>query len=375
MVNLSESIVEILQNGGVNFVATYPCAKFQRLYNLVRETFPSLGLTKEEEGVGICAGVALGGKKPAMLIQSTGLGNMINALCSLTITYQFPLLVLASWRGVFNETIPAQIPLGERLPAILDAVGISYTKIANPTDLTTLPVIIKECYSQNSLQVVLISPELWQHEKSPPLIETPSVSYTTPHSQEIDRSQWNRNFSRYQMLEAIGSILKDEIVVSNIGFPSRELYYIRHRPENFYMLGSLGLASSIGLGLSVSTKRQVIVIDGDGSLLSNLGALASIASTASRNLTIIAIDNGVHGSTGNQLTASVNVVDLARVALGLGIEQVFQTNDANELVEIISNLNHGPNFIHVLALAGNADVPLISLSPIDIKQKFMKAIT
>jgi len=374
MENLSEAIVQILKRSGVNLVVTYPCAKIQRLYNLVHDTFQTIGLTKEEEGVGICAGAALSGAKPAMLIQSTGIGNMINALCSLTLTYQLPLLVLASWRGVYNEKISAQVPLGERLPAILDSIGSQYSTITKPDDLTALPEIINNCYSQNSLHVILFSPQLWQHEKPFDLTESPTFSYTKPHSKEIHRSQWTRNFTRYEILEAIAPVLDDQIVISNIGFPSRELYHIKHRPKNFYMLGSLGLATSIGLGLSFFTKQHIIVIDGDGSLLSNLGTLASVANSAPRNLTILAIDNGVHGSTGNQLTSSASVVDLGRAALSLGIENVFQTSDSSELVNILSDLKPGPNFIHVLARAGNAQVPPIPLSPIDIKSGFMKAI-
>ncbi|MFX0078624.1 MAG: sulfopyruvate decarboxylase subunit beta [Candidatus Hermodarchaeota archaeon] len=373
MEDLSERIVQVLQRGGVNLVVTNPCAKIQRLYNLVHETFQSIGLTKEEEGVGICAGAALSGAKPAMLIQSTGIGNMINALCSLTLTYQFPLLILASWRGVYNEKIPAQIPLGKRLPAILDSIGSQYTKISKPEDLTTLNEIVNHCYSQNSLHVVLLSPQLWQHEKTSDVTES-ALSYSKPHTKEIYRSEWVRKFTRFEILESITPLFVDQIVVSNIGFPSRELYHLKHRPKNFYMLGSLGLVSSIGLGLSLFTKRDVIVIDGDGSLLSNLGTLASIATSAPQNLTILAIDNGVHGSTGNQLTCSANVVDLGQVALSLGIENVFQTADRSELVKILSDLKPGPNFIHVLARAGNAQVPPIPLSPVDIKRKFMKAI-
>jgi sulfopyruvate decarboxylase beta subunit len=373
MEDLSERIVQILKRGGVNLVVTNPCAKIQRLYNLVHETFQSIGLTKEEEGVGICAGAALSGAKPAMLIQSTGIGNMINALCSLTLTYQFPLLILASWRGVYNEKIPAQIPLGKRLPAILDTIGSQYTKISKPEHLTTLDKIVNHCYSQNSLHVVLLSPQLWLHEKTSDVIES-AFSYSKPHNKEIHRSQWVRKSTRFEILESITPLFDDQIVVSNIGFPSRELYHLKHRPKNFYMLGSLGLVSSIGLGLSLFTKRDVIVIDGDGSLLSNLGTLASIAMSAPRNLTILAIDNGVHGSTGNQLTCSANVVDLGQVALSLGIENVFQTADRSELVKILSDLKPGPNFVHVLTRAGNAQVPPIPLSPIDIKREFMKAI-
>ena len=88
-------------------------------------------VTREEEGVGICAGAYLAGKKPFMCIQSSGLGNMFNALASLIITYKIPLLILASYRGYKGEKIPAQVPLGKALPNVLDSLRIPYIIMNN----------------------------------------------------------------------------------------------------------------------------------------------------------------------------------------------------------------------------------------------------
>ena len=90
--------------------------------------------------------------------------------------------------------------------------------------------------------------------------------------------------------------------MSNLGWPSKELYAVKHQPSNFYMLGSMGMVTPIGLGIALSSSKDVIVIDGDGSLLMNPGTLATAASLAPKNLTILAIDNGAYGSTGNQPT-------------------------------------------------------------------------
>ncbi len=106
--------------------------------------------------------------------------------------------------------------------------------------------------------------------------------------------------------DAITEIMKsvdDEIIVCNIGFPSRELYDIYDRSENFYMIGSMGLASSIGLGLAISQpEKNIIIIDGDGALLMNMGSLVTINACNPKNLTWIVINNGAYGSTGNQKT-------------------------------------------------------------------------
>jgi sulfopyruvate decarboxylase subunit beta len=87
--------------------------------------------------------------------------------------------------------------------------------------------------------------------------------------------------------------INDELVICNIGFPSRELYDIEDRAENFYMIGSMGLASSIGLGLALSKPdKDVVVIDGDGALLMNMGSLVTVNACKPRNLTWIVINNG-----------------------------------------------------------------------------------
>ena len=89
---------------------------------------------------------------------------------------------------------------------------------------------------------------------------------------------------RYEAIKKIISQLTDEIVVCNIGHPSQELYQIKDRPQNFYMLGSMGLASSIGLGIALSQPRKVIVIEGEGSVLMNLGGLTTIGINQPKNL-------------------------------------------------------------------------------------------
>ena len=86
-----------------------------------------------------------------------------------------------------------------------------------------------------------------------------------------------KEMRRIDAIRIIAEIVEEEMIVANIGFPSRELYSLHDRNRNFYMVGSMGLASSIGLGLAMSTKQKIWVIDGDGSVLMNLGTLATIA--------------------------------------------------------------------------------------------------
>ena len=177
--------------------------------------------------------------------------------------------------------------------------------------------------------------------------------------------------ARYEAIKEIMECLDEELVICNIGFPSRELYEINDRPKNFYMIGSMGLASSIGLGLALAKPYEdVVVIDGDGSLLMNMGSLVTVFANNPSNLTWIVIDNGAYGSTGNQDTYA-QVVDLVDIARGVGFKNSYYSNDVN-LKEFIKS--DDASFIVYRTEAGNSDAPIIDLDPITIKERFMKSI-
>ena len=163
----------------------------------------------------------------------------------------------------------------------------------------------------------------------------------------------------------------DGLIVCNIGYPSRELYSLNDQPENFYMLGSMGLASSIGLGLALYQKEKVYVIDGDGSILMNLGTLSTIANNKTHNLCLIIVDNKAYGSTGNQKTYSAGSTDLEFVALGAGNSEVLRVKTKNELVSALKKFNQKDLIIIAEADPGNESVPIIDLGPVEVKRRFM----
>lgn len=160
------------------------------------------------------------------------------------------------------------------------------------------------------------------------------------------------------------------LVVSNIGYPSRELFSVKDRPENFYMLGSMGLASSIGLGLALARpERKVMVLDGDGSVLMNLGTLATIAHHAPRNYQLVILDNCCYGSTGRQPTCTSGRTDLAAMAEAAGIERVAQVDEAGKLSQALAG---DSTAIVAKVEEGNATVPIISFPPEEILARFSR---
>ena len=127
---------------------------------------------------------------------------------------------------------------------------------------------------------------------------------------------------RSDILRELAPTLADHLVICNIGLPSQELQLIDDRATNFYMLGTMGLASSIGLGLALAQDKKVISIDGDGSVLTNFGTLPTIANNVADNFILLIIDNGSYGSTGDQPTYAGKKTSLAAVASACGCETV-----------------------------------------------------
>ena len=130
----SEAIYDAFKDIGIDFVVSVPCVNLSKVLNMLDDDdeIIHIPVTREEEGIGICAGAYLGGKKPAILMQNSGLGNSINALKSLTELYEFPLLMIMSHRGTEGESICGQVPMGESTPRILEAMDFKFFKPTNP---------------------------------------------------------------------------------------------------------------------------------------------------------------------------------------------------------------------------------------------------
>ncbi len=176
---------------------------------------------------------------------------------------------------------------------------------------------------------------------------------------------------RMDVIATIVEELTDELVICNLGYPSRELYALKDRKTHFYMLGSMGLASSIGLGLALAQSRKVVALDGDGSLLMNLGSLTTIANHAPENYLLVVLDNRCYGSTGCQPTATSRAADLAAIASGAGVREVRRASTAEDIRSGV----HGSGVLIVTMDAGNADVPVIDLEPVEIKSRLMREIS
>lgn len=181
-------------------------------------------------------------------------------------------------------------------------------------------------------------------------------------------------------LDAVRSVIEaldGALVVHATGMISRESFLVKDRPENFYMIGSMGLNSAIGLGVALNAPdRLVVVLDGDGSVLMNMGTLASIAELKPGNLIHIALDNESYASTGGQPTISGGIA-LERVAAAAGYPYSARVDRLEDLRAELERLKNGPKpaFLLVKVEPGNAPgLPRVSHTPPEICRRFRQAV-
>jgi thiamine pyrophosphate-dependent acetolactate synthase large subunit-like protein len=182
--------------------------------------------------------------------------------------------------------------------------------------------------------------------------------------------------NRLEATRVLVGALNDEPIVASLGHPAYDLFAAGDRPANFYTWGSMGLASSIGLGLAIARPDlRVFVVDGDGSLLMNLGSLATIGWVRPSNLVLVIWDNEEYGTTGGQRTATANGADLAAAAVALQIHSTVVVRTSGELSSAIARARTEAGPWTIVAKVKES-VPL-SKPPLDcvaIKHRFMNAV-
>ena len=182
--------------------------------------------------------------------------------------------------------------------------------------------------------------------------------------------------NRLDATRRLVAALDDEPIVASLGHPAYDLYGAGDRPANFYTWGSMGLASSIGLGLALArSDLRVFVLDGDGSLLMNLGSLATIGWTRPPNLVLVVWDNQEYGTTGGQETATAHGADLEMAARAMGASSTatVRTEEAFGAAIARSRTEPGP-WVIVAKVDEAAPAAKPPLDCVFIKQRFMAAI-
>jgi thiamine pyrophosphate-dependent acetolactate synthase large subunit-like protein len=183
--------------------------------------------------------------------------------------------------------------------------------------------------------------------------------------------------NRFNLTKRLVAQLKhDEAVIGGIGNANFDLWACGPRPQNFYMLGSMGLAVPIALGTAIARpRRHVVALEGDGSLLMQLGCLATVAMRAPKNLTIVVWDNGIYQITGAQPTATAASTDLVAVTRGAGIANSAWATDEDDFERLLASAlkDGGPSLI----AARIDDEPAVATTerdPVQIRERFMRGL-
>lgn len=186
----------------------------------------------------------------------------------------------------------------------------------------------------------------------------------------------NEPMDRLDLTRRVLAHLTDEAVFAGIGNAGFDLFAAGDRPQNFYMFGSMGLASSLGLGYALSRPAErVVVLEGEGSVLMNLGSLATIARMRPRRYLLVIMDNGTYALTGSQRNAAAEGADLAMIARGAGIPHVAapETTEAFERAVVDALATDGPAVIVVRIADGNSAVRH-GWDPVQLKYRFMAGV-
>ena len=181
--------------------------------------------------------------------------------------------------------------------------------------------------------------------------------------------------NRKEAIKVITKYIKDDPIISANGFISRELFNAYEKKSNFYMIGSMGLASSIGLGVSLKNPKKLIyVFDGDGNILMNLGSMTTIGKLKPKNLVHIIFDNQIHESTGGQYTNSKNI-DLEKIAQSVNYK-TFVAKDKKELEKTMKKIKFGkgPILLKIKISKSTKIGKRIDIEPTKIKSRFQESI-
>jgi len=370
--NNSEKIWHALTENQVDKVAYMPCNKLNQVMKHRPEQVGLWDISKESIGLGLCFGRSLAAKRSAMFMQNTGLGNLVTELYTMQKLYAEALPIFVSWRGHYQELIEAQVIFGSKVEALLSAIDVEYKILETTADLEGITEDVAQCFIEKKVKVYLLSPQLW--ETNSPDYHVFGAPKLNPINIQVAGYNGTPTLKRAGAIAAVVDAVKGEdIIISQIGFPSRELYNYSDRDTNFYMLGALGSATEVAIALALEQpKRHVYVIDGDGSFFFNPNQLFDLACMCPENLTVICLDNGSWGSTGNQPTMSSKGYNLSAMVQSLGLQKSAMSDDKQTLQSMLADKL---NFVHFMIEAGNkADDAEIPYLAVDIKERFMQAI-
>ncbi len=376
--------VEAARARGFDWYAGVPCSYLTPFINYVLQdaSLHYISSANEGDAVAVIAGVTLGGggRRGVAMMQNSGLGNAVSPLTSLTWTFRLPQLLIVTWRGqpgVPDE--PQHALMGPITPALLDTMEIPWETF--PTDADAIgPALDRAVEHMEAtgrpyalvMQKGSVAPYRLKQDAA-----FASLSSCVVRSQ-VRGVASHALPSRRAALERViaHTPLDSTVVLASTGFCGRELCALADRPNQLYMVGSMGCVTSLALGLALARPDLgVVALDGDGAGLMRMGAFATLGAYGPANLTHVLLDNGAHDSTGGQATVSANV-SFAAIAAACGYASAIEGDDAEILDELFSSpVLDGPRFARLAIRCGTPlDLPRPGLAPAAVRTRLMQHV-
>ena len=374
----ADCFLEHLRDLGYTQYVGVPCSFLTPFINRVID-HPSLdyvSATSEGEAIGVALGAYLAGSKTVVMCQNSGLGNMVNPLTSLSQPFQVPTLIIVTWRGEPGiDDEPQHEQMGRILHRLLDTLEIPWLPF--PVEETGIARVMAKAESAMAATGRPFALVMSKGSVSP----SPELVAHTPvaHNNAKPRSLVSGDVaSRQTRTDALRTILDylegNEVLIATTGKTGRELFTLADRPGHLYVVGGMGTASAIGLGIAHTLPhQQVVVLDGDGAALMKLGTLATVGWYLPENLLHVILDNEQHDSTGGQRTAS-GTVGFAKIAAATNYRYALAVERRDDLITALKELRgtSGPSLLHIKIRAGSPkELGRPTVKPYQVKDRFM----
>ena len=381
----AHEFVDAARARGFEWYAGVPCSYLTPFINHVLQdsSLHYLSMANEGDAVALIAGITLGGddgltrRRGIAMMQNSGLGNAVSPLTSLTWTFRLPQLLIITWRGqpgVADE--PQHALMGPITPTLLDTMEIRWELFPTQSQaigpaLDRATAYMDDTGKPFALLMQKGSVATTKLQATPPGHRaTRSAAVIQAHG-DARRALPSRNEALRQVVASTPS--DSNAVLASTGFCGRELYAIEDRPNQLYMVGSMGCVVPLALGLSLARPDlRVVALDGDGAALMRLGAFATVGAYGTDNLWHLLLDNGVHDSTGGQATVSPHV-SFAEIATACGYASALETTDIHDIGAWFDAAPlDGPRFARLRIRSGTpGDLPRPSMSPVEVKHRLM----
>jgi phosphonopyruvate decarboxylase len=336
-----------LKKLGFGFFSGVPCSFLKNLINYAINECDYVAAANEGDAVAIASGAYIGGRKSVVLMQNSGLTNAVSPLTSLNYPFRIPLLGFVSLRGepgIPDE--PQHELMGRITTKMLDLMEVQWDYLSNDLEEAKRQLVQANQHIEHNRPFFFVVKKGTFDEV---VLQKQQLSIHL-NQIKVQGMAENQLPTRHEALTVINS-LKDcqTVQLATTGKTGRELYEIEDADNNLYMVGSLGCISSFGLGLSLAQiNKDIVVIDGDGSLLMRLGSLATNGYYNPPNMIHILLDNNAHDSTGGQSTVSHNT-HFVDIAASCGYTKSLYVHNLKELEASLKDWKKtkGLTFLHM----------------------------